>query len=294
MNFIFNAFSNLFKLIEWILKKTYKIIRVLGFFVFTFVFLIFGWIIFFLIYKLLIARILKNKETRIVNKFFYDCIVFFIKSFLDTFVEVKIWGKKNISKDTSKLFISNHFSSTDPLFMFGFIKDRIHMVIGPAYDIPVLKNFLRVLEQIDATENNRKNVVSNSIEYIKRNESVYIFPEGDLNNQQDFLNFYHGAAKIYIESNGIAPIIPIGIVASKKDVKEFKLFNIKSKKNNKTYKSLNVLSGRYLINIGEPLEFQELLNSDKSYEDKCNQITTFIKKYVKELVDEAKFDKFWN
>jgi len=295
MNFIFNSLSNIFKFFEIVLKKIYKTIRILIFFAFTFVFIIFGGFILYFIYKILIARLIQNKETTVANKFFYDCVIFFVKSFLDTFVEVKIWGKKNVPETGAKLFVSNHFSSTDVLFMSSFIKDRTHMVLGPIYDIPVLKNLLRILEQIDASYNNRKNVITDAVRYINKKESVYIFPEGDLNDQQNFLNFYNGAAKIYIESNGIAPIIPIGIVAAKKDVKEFKLFNMKAKEiKNKTYKSLNVLSGRYLINIGEPLEFKDLLNSDKTYDEKCNQITIFIKNYIKELVDEAKFDKFWN
>lgn len=294
MNFIFNSLSSVFKTIEILIKKIYKIIRILVFFTFTFIFIIFGGFILFFIYKMLIASLLKNKETTIVNKFFYDCVTFFIRAFLDTFVEVKIWGKKNVPEIGPKLFVSNHFSSTDVLFMSSCIKDRTHMVLGPIYDLPVLKNLLRILEQIDASYNNRKNVITDAVKYINKKESVYIFPEGELNDQQNFLNFYNGAAKIYIESNGLSPIIPIGIVASKKDVKEFKLFNMKSKESDKTHKSLNVLSGRYLINIGEPLEFKDLINSDKTYDEKCNQITVFIKNYIKELVDEAKFDKFWN
>lgn len=294
MNALFDSVFNVVKIFERILKKIYKIIKILCFFAFMFVFLIFGLFILFFIYKLLIARMLQNKETRVVNRFFYDCVTFCIKIFLDTFVEIKVWGKQNIPKSIPKIFASNHFSSTDPFFMFTFTRDRLHMVLGPVYSVPVLKNFLNIMEQINAGDENRKNVVSNAVEYIKKNESVYIFPEGDLDDQENFLNFYHGAAKMYIESNGSAPIIPIGIAASKKDVKEFRFFKLKSKKDKKVYKNLNVLSGRYLINIGEPLEFKELLNSDKTYEEKYNQITLFLKNYIKELVDEAKFDKFWN
>jgi len=292
MQSFLNLLNFLIKLFEKTLKTIYKIVKVLIFFVFLLIFLIFGLIFFVLIYKMLVSKLLKNKESRFVNRFFYDSVIFFIKICLDTFVEVKIWGKQNIPKNGPKIFASNHFSSTDVPFMFAYIKDRIHMIIGPIYKIPVLKNFLDVLEQINANGENRKNVINKSMEYISKGESVYIFPEGDLNNQETFLNFYKGAAKIYIESNGAAPIIPIGIAASKKDIKEIKLFKIKE--NDRIYKSLNVLSGRYLINIGEPLEFKDLLNSDKTNEEKSEEITKFLKNYIKQLVDEAKFTKFWN
>lgn len=293
MVYVFNFFNNIFKFFERILKKIYKIIRILIFFAFTSVFLVSGLIILFFVYKLLLSNILKEKDEKFINKFFYDCVFFFVKIFLDTFVEVKIWGKKNINFSGPKIFASNHFSSTDPFFVLGFMKERLHMIIGPTYTIPVLSNFMNILGHINALPENRKNVIPKSLEYINKKESVYIFPEGDLNDQENFLNFYSGVAKIYIESNGVAPIIPIGLLSPKKDVVENSLFKIKVE--DRVYKNLNVLSGRYLINIGEPVHFKELIsNQNINYEDKLKMITESLKQEIKKLIDEAKFEKYWD
>lgn len=90
MQSFLNLLNFLIKLFEKTLKTIYKIVKVLIFFVFLLIFLIFGLIFFVLIYKMLVSKLLKNKESRFVNRFFYDSVIFFIKICLDTFVEVKI------------------------------------------------------------------------------------------------------------------------------------------------------------------------------------------------------------
>lgn len=56
--------------------------------------------------------------------------------------------------------------------------ESVHMVIGPGFTVPVFKTILKAGEQINVLPEHRKNVIPKAIEYLKRGESIYIFPKG--------------------------------------------------------------------------------------------------------------------
>ena len=56
------------------------------------------------------------------------------------------------------------------------------MVIGPGFNVPLLKTYLTLADQIPANnKENRSKVVQRAKEYINQGDSIYIFPEGMLN-----------------------------------------------------------------------------------------------------------------
>ncbi|MGC8766006.1 MAG: lysophospholipid acyltransferase family protein [Brevinematia bacterium] len=216
----------------------------------------------------------------IFNETIYKIIRFCVKSYLDVFMEFKVWGRENLNFEGPKIYCSNHFSSTDPFFVITIMEEPVHMIIGPGFSVPVFKTILKWGEQINALSFHRKTVVEKAINYLKKGESVYIFPEGDLNDQSSLMKFYTGVAKIYLGYN--CPIIPIGLAAPKRDVKE-KATSLKVE--GREYKTRLVLSGKYFANIGKPLHF--------SPEEKEEEITEKIKREIENLIVDLKHNKFW-
>lgn len=215
------------------------------------------------------------------KKSIYSLVKTSVKIYLKTFLEFKVWGKENIPSGP-KIFCSNHFSSSDLLFVITLIDEPVHMVIGPGFKLPVIRWFLKTGEQINALNENRKKVVGSAVEYLSKGESIYIFPEGDLNDQNQLLDFYHGVSKIQQASK--CPVIPIGIVAPRRYVKEKKA-NIKIGET--VYKTLVVMTGKYFANIGQPLSFD-----DKEFTIK--EVTSLIKEKIIFLIDDIKTNKFWS
>jgi hypothetical protein len=141
-----------------------------------------------------------------------------------------------------------------------------------------LKNNKSKLFIYDINKKKLKNFHIKEIDFIN---SAYIFPEGDLNNQIEFREFYHGMAKIYKAKP--TPIIPIGIVSPRSHVKR-KSATIQV--GEQQYETLTVLSGKYYANIGKPMHF--------SPDIPLEEITEQVRKQLEYLVWDIKVNKFWS
>ncbi|WP_320129340.1 lysophospholipid acyltransferase family protein [uncultured Sphaerochaeta sp.] len=185
-----------------------------------------------------------------------------------------------------KIFCSNHFSSSDVHFVTTLMEDPLHVVIGPGYGIPVVGSFLHWTEQIKAlSKSDRTKVVDTSVSYLKEGDSIYIFPEGRLNTQQQIEIFRPGIARIYLKNP--VPIIPIGLIAPKRRVKD---------KHSKTAgRKMTVVSRNYYANIGKPMEFPQALVLAKTNQAEAEQmICDALKERVTCLINEIKTEKFWS
>ncbi len=222
-----------------------------------------------------------------VRKGFYNLFKNVIKLYLNTFLEFKVWGKENIPEGP-KIFCSNHFSSTDPFYMITIMDEPIHMIIGPGFSVPVFKHVLKLGKQINALSENRDKVIPTAVEYLKKNESIYIFPEGDLNDQKVLKTFYPGLARIYLSYP--VPIVPIGIISPIRYVKE-KEKNIKIGET--IYKTLTVLTGKFYANIGQPMTFPEFEKKGLT-RNAVDQVTGDVKKRIELLIHDIKVNKFWS
>lgn len=222
-----------------------------------------------------------------ISKGIYNIIKNTIKLYLNTFLDFKIWGKDNIPYGP-KIFCSNHFSSTDPFYMITIMDEPIHMIIGPAFSVPIFKQILKMGKQINALSENKDKVIPTAVEYLRKNESIYIFPEGDLNDQKKLKTFYSGMARIFLTHP--VPIIPIGIVSPTRYVKE-KETNIKVGET--VYKTLTVLTGKFYANIGKPLRFPEL-EPDGLTPENIELVTNHVKRKIELLIRDIKFNKFWS
>ena len=224
------------------------------------------------------------------KKIIYKGIQTFIRLQLSLFYDFRVWGKEYLSPGP-KIYCSNHFSSSDPGFVITLMKEPVHMVIGSAYGIPVLNSFLELGEQINAFDDEeKKQVVPKAVEYLKKGESVYIFPEGDLNDQITLKRFYLGLARIYMACP--VPVIPIGLISPRRNVEDRDVTVQEV-----LYHQLRVVSKNYYANIGAPLDFSgtNVLPDDPDYEKKrAIEITDIVKERIGELILDIKHNKFWS
>ncbi len=221
-----------------------------------------------------------------IKKSIYHTFQNGIRAYLKLFLEFKVWGKENLI-EPPVIYCSNHISSSDPFFVLTMMPEPVHMIIGPGFSVPIGRWFMKQGEMINALPEHRRTVIEKSVGFLNKGESVYIFPEGDLNDQKDLRHFFTGIGKIYLQKP--VPIIPIGIVAPRRFVKE-KSSTIQVEET--TYKTLLVNTGKYYANIGRPLLFEteEKMSDPK---EAAKMITKKIKTHVEFLIDDIKSNKFW-
>ncbi len=208
-----------------------------------------------------------------------------VKVLLALNYDFQTWEAEPLPKGP-KIFCSNHFSSSDAHFVTTLTDDLLHMVIGPGFSIPVIGSFLGWTEQIKAlTKEDRKQVVSEAIKYLKKGESIYIFPEGMLNSQETLMDFKAGIADIYLATE--CPIIPIGLVSPKR--------RVRSKLSKTAGRTMTVVSRNYYANIGSPMHFPKALSCAKEqYATSRKLILDELRETIEGLIKEIKTDKFWS
>jgi 1-acyl-sn-glycerol-3-phosphate acyltransferase len=196
-----------------------------------------------------------------------------------------VWKEEPLP-DGPKLFCSNHFSSSDVHFVTTLTKDDLHMVIGRAWGIRLVRPFLKWTEQIKAlTPTDRKQVVNTAVSYLKEGDSVYIFPEGKLYGDGKIGPFHAGVARIYLDHP--VPVIPIGLVAPRRRVRAKFSFT--------AGRDMTVVSRNYYANIGRAMEFPEALEVAKTDRLKAEgMICHALEAEVRRLVDDIKETKFWS
>jgi 1-acyl-sn-glycerol-3-phosphate acyltransferase len=217
------------------------------------------------------------------SKLLYEIYRKTVKIILQLFYDFQVW-KQGPLPDGPKIYCSNHFSSSDAQFVTTLMKEPIHMVIGSAFAVPVVRTFLKATEQISAyTKEERARVVETAASYLKNGESVYIFPEGDLNSLTEMRKFYLGMAKIYLACP--SPIVPIGLIAPKRRVKKKEI-----QLNQVIMRQMTIVSRNYYAHIGQAMEFPEALEQ----KDPAGYITDAVKERISELIVEIKTEKFWS
>ncbi|MFA6844309.1 MAG: lysophospholipid acyltransferase family protein [Sphaerochaetaceae bacterium] len=210
---------------------------------------------------------------------------FVVKTILQISYDFCVWQEEELPSGP-KIFCSNHFSSSDVHFVTTLMKDNLHMVIGRAYGIPVIRRFLQATEQIKAlTPQDKRQVVGRAVRYLEKGDSVYIFPEGMLNTQSELMTFRPGIAKMYLRNP--VPIIPIGLIAPKRRVR-YK-FSMTARRD------MTVVSRNYYANIGRPMEFPQALEIAKTDQKEAEKIICVaLSTEVQRLIDDIKNNKFWS
>lgn len=232
----------------------------------------------------------------LVKSVVYNTAVGLMRLYRDWFVDFRVEGRRNI-RAGPKIFASNHISSTDPYWILPEFPEPVHVVVGPGYNTPWLANLLDFFEQIDALSDRRKEAVDLAVHYLRRGESVYIAPEGDIQPAKSDLGgqgsspfelgrFYPGVARIHRRSG--APIIPAAIVAPPFALRENPRMNIEI--NGRVYRAIFNLRGPLVICFGQPFQ-PNLQGGEDPTEDE--RVADELRNQIQELVDDVRERMNW-
>ncbi|MCI8453510.1 MAG: 1-acyl-sn-glycerol-3-phosphate acyltransferase [Lachnospiraceae bacterium] len=148
-------------------------------------------------------------------------IVQFMLSFLLRIsgVKVRVLGKENIPKDTAVLYVGNHRSYYDILVGYTTVAGLTGFVAKKEMlRYPILRAWMKNVNCLFLDRKDLKaamKTILEGIEKIKNGISIWIFPEGTRNPNEDILDmlpFKEGSLKI-AEKSG-CPVVPVAIVGT--------------------------------------------------------------------------------
>ncbi len=124
---------------------------------------------------------------------------------------VKIEGTENIPKEGALIFCGNHRSFLDPPLMKVTATRETHFLAKEElYKNPFLAFLGWVFEAIPVKRDAKDiNAIKSSLKYLKKGESIALFPEGTRNGLAKGEKVKDGAAFFAIRSG--AKVVPVGI-----------------------------------------------------------------------------------
>ncbi|MCT4612800.1 MAG: 1-acyl-sn-glycerol-3-phosphate acyltransferase [Clostridia bacterium] len=191
---------------------------------------------------LLILKIVKIKNKKFTKNVLYRLVKVF------TNIMLKISGvklnidKRNLESNETYLFVSNHQSIFDILFIIKAIDIPIAFIAKKELVyLPVLRLWMKELGCIFIDRKNIKNSINeinNAVDKLKNNNSLVIFPEGTRSVDGNIGKFKPGSFKLAINSE--AAVVPITINNAYKILKKG---------------SFKINRGEASIKIGSPVCF---------------------------------------
>ena len=134
-------------------------------------------------------------------------------------VTITVKGEENIPKDTAVLYVGNHRSYFDILTGYTTVPTLLGFVAKKEMEkIPILRTWMA---NVNCLFLDRKNIkeglktILQGIEKVKNGISIWIFPEGTRNTNEDItelLPFKEGSLKI-AEKSG-CPVVPVAMVGT--------------------------------------------------------------------------------
>lgn len=221
----------------------------------------------------------------LVKKAIYYSVVYSIKAYLRVFMDFHVWGRECIPKGP-KLYVSNHISAFDGLWVMPVFTEPVHFVVGPQYSYKIGKWILDAYDQINALPENRAGVVDEAVDRIRRGGSVFICPEGDFQDQFTLGRFYSGFAQIYRRTG--VPIIPMALVAPIQRRREYPLTTVVD---GRVYRCAVFLRGPFLINVGKSMT--PSCPENLTEKAKTDYVINTVRDKIASLVEDARYNKYW-
>ncbi|MBQ9064650.1 MAG: 1-acyl-sn-glycerol-3-phosphate acyltransferase [Blautia sp.] len=123
-------------------------------------------------------------------------------------------GVENIPRDTGVLYVGNHRSYFDILIAFAGFKDVTGFVAKKEMDrFPIFNLWMRYCHCLFLDRNDLRQgmeVIKTATEMVKNGISVFIFPEGTRNkneNETDLMEFHEGSFRVSYRSG--CPVVPV-------------------------------------------------------------------------------------
>jgi 1-acyl-sn-glycerol-3-phosphate acyltransferase len=219
----------------------------------------------------------------LVGRIIYDTIVGGMKLYRRLLMDAPVWGRSNIPEG-AKIYVSNHITSHEILLLTIF-PERVHVVVGPACKSRVIARMAAMCDQINAMPSNRRNVVSEAVEYLRRGGSIFMNPEGDFQETFRLGRFYPGVARMQRLSG--APIVPIGVLAPRSRLREYAFT---TEVNGRIYRTVAAPRGPYCVNIGTAFIPEAIGETDAERDE---AILGQIRSRIEALVEDIRVNRFW-
>lgn len=134
-------------------------------------------------------------------------------------VTITVKGEENIPKDRAVLYVGNHRSYFDILVGYVTVPGLVGFVAKKEMEkIPLLASWMKNVKCLFLDRKNLKEGLKTillGIEQVKSGISVWIFPEGTRNQEEDLgklLNFKEGSLKIAEKSR--CPVVPVAMTGT--------------------------------------------------------------------------------
>lgn len=134
-------------------------------------------------------------------------------------VKITVKGKENIPEDRAVLYVGNHRSYFDILVGYTTVPGLVGFVAKKEMEkIPLLSTWMRYVNCLFLDRKNLKEglkTIMEGIDQVKNGVSVWIFPEGTRNKQEDLMDllpFKEGSLKI-AEKSG-CPVVTVAMTGT--------------------------------------------------------------------------------
>ncbi len=199
-----------------------------------------------------------------MKKFFYNILLFLVRTFCRIFFRIKVNGKENFPKDGALIFCANHTSNWDLVYLFSFLPREVRFMakkeIFSWFFIGPLARFLGAFP-VNRGKPDLK-AMRTALQILKDNQVLGIFPEGTRLKSEDAENAKAGIALFAHQSK--ADILPCYIDIENKKVRPF---------------------CRVTINFGTVIKNEEL-NLDKKDSESLKRASVYILEKIYSLAEE--------
>lgn len=216
-------------------------------------------IVFYLVFAYPVQCVLKRKEKTEPEKTYHTSMRL-VRGVFKVIIRLagityEVRGLENIPKDTAVLYVGNHRSYFDIVMGYvtvpgltGFIAKK-EMI-----KIPLLNGWMYRMNCLFLDRDNLKEglkTILEGIEKIKNGISIWIFPEGTRNENEDpadLMEFHEGSLKI--ASKGNCPVIPVAMIGTGEVFEKHFPF---------------IRAHHVVIHYGEPIYLKELPAEKKKF-----------------------------
>ena len=189
----------------------------------------------------------------------YPFLKLILKGYVTLLIdEIRVSGKENIPSGP-KIIVANHPNATDGFTLPFVFPETLHCLIqGSVFSTPFVGRLLAWAEQIPVVKGNGSQTLDLAKEKLNQGNSVVIFPEGRLNNDQGLHKGRFGAARLALDTG--VPLLPLGFFVPSDALRSF---SKKIQDENRISTSRWQWGGDCFVRVGKPFQHsQDLLHDD--------------------------------
>ena len=151
-------------------------------------------------------KILKEKGEQAYDTYVYDIVSRWATARIkDSGAEIKVYGKENIPKDKTVLFVSNHQSDFDIAIFLSMLPEKKEGFVAKVEleKIPFLSSWMKRIHCIFLDRKDIKQsakTILEGIRILKSGHSMVVFPEGTRSKGEQMGEFKAGSFKLATKS----------------------------------------------------------------------------------------------